>query len=180
MMRTAPLPAILAEQKAVLDQVETQALSELCDHMLAAPRILLYGVGRNGLVLQCLAMRLMHLGFEAHFVGQLSAPPIGAGDILLTAASLGSLPSVDAMARSAKQHGAWLAAFSARPEKVPLADLVIRLPGQTMDDPQVSPLLLGGAFELALLILCEWIAIELKERRAIPAADIRARHTNLL
>ena len=60
----------------------------LAGSILVATRIFLYGVGRNGLVLQAFAMRLVHLGLDAHFVGQLSAPPAGAA-IFVVALALG-------------------------------------------------------------------------------------------
>ena len=41
----------------------------------------LYGQGRTGLVMQALAMRLYHLGLDAHVAGAMTTPPVGAGDL---------------------------------------------------------------------------------------------------
>jgi len=56
-------------------------------------RVLMHSAGRTGLMLRALVMRLFHLGLDAHMVGDMTAPPIGAGDLLLVNASTGDLPS---------------------------------------------------------------------------------------
>src|SRR5207248_2740490 len=112
------LEAILAEMRRVFARVPADAVAQLACEIVTARRILVYGVGRNGLVLQAFAMRLMHLGLDGHFVGQLTTPPIGGGDLLLAALALGRLPTADAIINSAKAAGARIAVVSARPELV--------------------------------------------------------------
>lgn len=172
--------AILSEQRRVQSAVDPNAVAALVNRLGGARRVFLYGVGRNGLMLQALAMRLAHLGLDAHFVGQLAAPPAGPGDVVLVAVALGSLPTADSVLQAGRTAGADLAVITARPERVAHADLIVHLPARTMADPPTSPLPLGGAFELALHILCERLVIALMQARGLSDEDLLARHANLL
>lgn len=174
------LESILDEMRGVFARVPADTVAQLAREIANARRIFAYGAGRNGLVLQAFAMRLMHLGLDGHFVGQLSAPPIGAGDLLLTALALGRLPTADALIGSARTAGARIAAITAKPELVHAADLVVPLPAQTMADPMTSILPLGSPFELALALLCDLTVVELMVLLGRSNAELAARHANLL
>ena len=45
--------------------------------ILSSKRICLYGAGREGLALRGFAMRLFHMGRDAHVVADMTTPPIG-------------------------------------------------------------------------------------------------------
>jgi 6-phospho-3-hexuloisomerase len=172
--------SILAEMRDVFAQAPDAAIPQLAGEIVAARRIVLYGVGRTGLVMQAFAMRLMHLALDAHFATQLATPPIGRGDLLLAVLAVGRLPTADALIASARAAGARVAAVSARPALVQGADVVFALPAQTMADPPTSILPLGSAFELALAILCDLTVVELMARLGRSDADLAGRHANLL
>lgn len=174
------LEMVLDEMRTVFAAMEPNAPSKLASEVQRARRTLIYGVGRNGLVLQALAMRLMHLGLDGHFVGQLSTPPIGPGDLLIAAMALGRLPTADAVVTKASETKARILIVTARPRLVANADVVINLPAQTMADPMKSVLPLGSPFELALSILCELAVVELMQKLGLSNADLAKRHTNLL
>jgi 6-phospho-3-hexuloisomerase len=70
------------------------------------------GQGRSGLVAQMAAMRLMHVGFDAHVVGEATAPAIGSRDGLLVVSGSGETPVTlnfpdSAGARAPAGRGAW-------------------------------------------------------------------------
>ena len=179
-MNTAEgLAAIFDEMRDVFARMPPDAHVQLTRELVRARRILVYGVGRNGLVLQSFAMRLMHLGLDGHYVGQLAAPPVGPGDLLFTALALGRLPTGEAIINAARTAGARIVVVSARPDAV-AADLVISLPAQTMADPMTSILPLGSPFELALSLFCELTVVELMHLLGRGNSDLAARHTNLL
>jgi 6-phospho-3-hexuloisomerase len=175
----ARFDAVMAEMRAVF-AASPSSVDTLAAEIAKAKRVAIYGVGRNGLVLQAFAMRLMHLGIDAHFVGQLSAPPVAPGDLVIAAIALGRLPTADAILAAARQVQARTLVISARPKRVESADIVIDLPAQTMADPPKSLLPLGSAFELALLLLCDLCVVELMQRLNRSNADLLARHANLL
>ena len=173
------LDAVLAEMRAVF-AASPDAVDTLATEIQKARRVALYGIGRNGLVLQAFAMRLMHLGSDVHFVGQLSAPPVAPGDLVIAAIALGRLPTADAVLAAAHTARARTLVITARPKLVQGADAVIELPAQTMADPPKSILPLGSAFELALSLLCDLTVVELMKRLNRTNADLLARHANLL
>lgn len=174
------LDAILTEMRGVFARMPDDAVPQLAGEIAGARRVVLYGVGRTGLVLQAFAMRLMHLGLDAHFVGQLAAPPVGNGDLLLAVLAVGRLPTADALIGTAKSAGARIVAISARPGLVQAADLVLALPAQTMADPMTSILPLGSPFELALSLLCDLTVVELMVKLGRSNTALAARHANLL
>ena len=69
--------------------VDPASLHALVEELASARRIVAYGVGREGLMMRALAMRLYHLGLDAHVVGDMSAPPVGPGDLLIVSAGPG-------------------------------------------------------------------------------------------
>ena len=69
----------LAEVGGVLDAVSAGDVEAMCREIRVARRIACYGVGREGLMMKALCMRLMHLGLDAHMVGDMTTPPVGEG-----------------------------------------------------------------------------------------------------
>ena len=91
------LATIAAEQAGVIRQLIGQtnpALDAQFDAAVTrlqnARRIFVVGAGRSGLALRMSAMRLMHLGFDVHVVGEVTAPAISKGDVLLAASGSGT------------------------------------------------------------------------------------------
>ena len=89
----------LSELGDVLLRTNPEMIDKMCDEILAAQRIACYGVGREGLMMKALCMRLMHLGLDAHVVGDMTTPPIGKGDLLLVSAGPGAISTVLALSR---------------------------------------------------------------------------------
>ncbi len=174
------LDRVLAELRVVYAAMSPDAVETLAAEILAARRIVVYGVGRTGLSLRAFAMRLMHLGLDAHAVGDMATPPVGSGDLVIASLAVGRLPTGDAILASARDAGARRLVITARPRLVAQADAVVHLPAQTMADAMTSLLPLGSPFELALTLLCDLCVVELMARLGTTNADLAARHANLL
>lgn len=150
----------------------------------AARRIVCYGVGREGLMMRALAMRLYHLGCDAHVVGDMSAPPVGAGDLLIVSAGPGDFSTVAGLVGVARRAGARTLCVTAQPGgAVPAAcDRILAIPAQTMADdrgPARSVLPMGSLFEGAQYVVFEILVLALRDRLGMSAEAMRARHTNL-
>jgi 6-phospho-3-hexuloisomerase len=174
----------LGEIGAVLDRIPGGDIERLCDEIRSAGRIACYGVGREGLMIKALCMRLMHLGLDAHVVGDMTTPPLGRGDLLIASAGPGWFSTVEALVGVAADAGARTAVFTAQPEgRVPVrADLVVHLPAQTMADDQAgeaSLLPMGSLYEAVQLVTYDLVALILRDQLSQTAADMRSRHTNL-
>ncbi|MFZ1340075.1 MAG: SIS domain-containing protein [Paracoccaceae bacterium] len=182
--------AALAELGQVFDRLNDARVDMVVERLAAARRIVVFGAGRERLQVMGLAMRLFHMGLEASVAGDMTAPPVGRGDVFLAVCGPGWLSTAEAMMRVAKDAGAEVIVITAQPggRVVPLADLVLHLPAQTMaDDPgagdqaaaKPSTLPMGSLFEGALFVLCEVMVLRLMSRLGISAEAMRARHTNL-
>jgi 6-phospho-3-hexuloisomerase len=174
----------LSEIGAVFNHISDDAGECMCAEILQARRIACYGVGREGLMMKALCMRLMHLGLDAHVAGDMTAPPVGKGDLLLVSAGPGSFSTVLALLGVARAAGARTMVVTAQPAGAAprSAEVVIHLPAQTMaDDRTVSAGLLpmGSVYEAAQLVFFDLISILLREKMGQSPDAMRARHTNL-
>lgn len=156
----------------------------MCEPILKARRIICYGVGREGLMMRALCMRLMHLGFEAHMVGDMTTPPIGQDDLLLVSAGPGSFSTVLALMGVAREAGARTMVVTAEPngQAPSQADVVICLQAQTMasdPDGEASILPMGSLYEVAQLVFFDLVSIMLREKTGQSPEQMHARHTNL-
>jgi 6-phospho-3-hexuloisomerase len=165
--------------------VAPAALAALGAEIAGAGRVVLYGVGREGLMMRALAMRLYHLGLDAHVAGDMTTPPVGAGDLLLVSAGPGDLSTVAALVGVAQGAGARTACVTARPQgSVPMAcDRVLVIPAQTMANDQggaaASVLPMGSVFEGAQFLVFEMLILSLRDYLGVTAEGMRARHANL-
>jgi len=174
---------ILTENQRVLATVECTAVANLTHAVLQAKRVFAAGEGRSGLALQMAAMRLMHLGLEIHIVGEVSAPAIQAGDLLIACSGSGSTGGVVAIAQSARKIGAQVATITTQLDSPlgTLTELVIHIDAATKQDysHQQSQQFAGSLFEQATLILFDALFHVLSHRLHKTDAVLMARHTNL-
>jgi 6-phospho-3-hexuloisomerase len=176
--------AALADLSGVLDRIDDAQVQGAIEMIATARRIAVYGVGREGLQIKGLAMRLYHLGLAASVVGDMGCPPLGAGDLLIVSAGPGQFSTVSALLGVARRGGAASLVVTAQPqgECAAAADAVLHVPAQTMADDQsrtASVLPMGSLYEGALYVLFETIVLRLRDRLAVASAAMRARHTNL-
>jgi 6-phospho-3-hexuloisomerase len=173
----------LAELQDTFARIDPGAADRLAEELLEANRIVCYGLGREGLMIRAICMRLMHLGLDAHMAGDVTAPPIGSGDVLLVSCGPGDLLMVRTMMELAHKPGARVVVLTAQPDGPDprAADLTITIPAQTMADDRGSEsiLLMGTAYEIALLIYLDLVAIRIRELTGQSMEQIRARHYNL-
>jgi len=173
----------LEEVGAALAEVDSEEVEALSGAIAGARRVVCYGLGREGLMLRAFVMRLVHLGMDAHIAGDITALPVSAGDLVVVAAGPGDLALAETMVALAQRAGAKVAVLTAQPTgRVPsMADLVVTIPAQTMADDRASASILpmGTAFEIALLVLLDLVAIDLRARTGQTLADLRERHFNL-
>lgn len=165
--------------------VDPAALVGMVEELAGAGRVVCYGVGREGLMMRALAMRLYHMGLDAHVVGDMSCPPVGSGDVLVVSAGPGDFSTVRGLMGVAKGAGARVACVTAQPgAAVPAgSDRVLVIPAQTMADdtgPSVASVLpMGSLFEGAQYLVFEMLILMLRDRLGVSPEAMRDRHTNL-
>jgi 6-phospho-3-hexuloisomerase len=172
------------EIAAAVQAIDPDAFAGFVAEIAAAARLVLYGVGREGLMMRALAMRLYHLGLDAHVVGDMAAPPVGPGDLLIVSAGPGGFSTVLGLIGVARAAGARTACVTAQPagDAPRSCDRVLVIPAQTMANDRAgatSVLPMGSLFEGAQYLTFELLVLALRDRLGVAPDAMRARHTNL-
>jgi 6-phospho-3-hexuloisomerase len=158
-------------------------LDVLADLIAASPRVFVLGAGRSGLALRMTAMRFMHLGLQVHVVGEITAPAIVAGDLLLTASGSGTTGGIVRGAETAVAAGARVAALTTNPTS-PLAGLaacsvIVPAAGKLDRSGAASSQYAGSLFEQMVVVLGDAVFHTLWQRSGKTADDLWGRHANL-
>jgi len=179
----APTMGALSPWHAVREEIVT-VLSTVSDAQMSNAAALFTdrrrrwfcsGQGRSGLVAQMAAMRLMHVGFDAHAVGEATAPAIGSGDGLVMISGSGETPVTLHITRLARDYGAHVLAVTTRADSTLArhAHAVIQVP------TTVTGQFGGTLFEQSALLLLDAVMLEITAGDPRAYAAMRARHTNL-
>ncbi len=178
-----PLLSALRELESVALALDDAQVEAACQTIAKARRIVLYGCGREGLMLRALAMRLHHLGLTVAMQGDMTAPPLGKGDLFLCAAGPGELSTVTALMSVAQRDGAQVLMITAEPDNPSprRADQLLVIPAQTMarDVGGASTLPMGSLFEGAMFLVFEIMVLRLTTILGQTPDQLRARHTNM-
>ena len=174
--QSRPWLAVGQEITALLNRIDAKTFFRIVQAFDDETRRWFFsGQGRSGLAAQMAAMRLMHVGRNVHFVGEVTAPSIRKGDGLVVISGSGETPVSVNFARIAKAEGAEVIVFTraAKSTLAALADAVLLVPVETTQQ-------FGGSlFEQSSLILFDAMILKMAQR--IPDAHQRMlrRHTNL-
>ena len=171
-----PWLAIGHEIEGVLERVDSGAFDRLVGRFREPSRRWFFsGQGRSGLVAEMTAMRFMHMGRAAHFVGEATAPSIRRGDGLALVSGSGETPVTIHFARIAKAEGAEIVLVTRHPKSTlaGLADAVLPVPVKSTGQ-------FGGSlFEEMSLILLDAVVLKLAASLTDAHEGMLRRHTNL-
>ncbi|DBA86198.1 hypothetical protein WJX77_005058 [Trebouxia sp. C0004] len=189
----------LRETRNILEEMSPEVVAGLRGALRRAGQVCCYGPGREGLVLKAFATRLHQLGIKASAVGDSCSGAVGSGDLVLISAGPSYYASVNTVASEARRAGARVVAFTAhRTASLPFADTVVRLPAQAPISPthlksfaggsaeparllvHNSVLPMGSAYELALQLLLDTIALMLQQENNITQELMKSRSSNLV
>jgi 6-phospho-3-hexuloisomerase len=174
----------LSDLSQVFAAMPEDALDELVEAIVAARRIVVFGLGREGLQMRGFAMRLFHMGRDVAVWGDMTTPAVGPGDLFIASAGPGDLPTARTLLEVGRKAGARTALVTAQPRGglASQVDVVAVIPAQTMADDRggkLSVLPMGSLFETAQMIAFELTILKLRPRFHETAETMRARHTNL-
>lgn len=171
----------LGEVFELLDEAPVHALIQ---EILKARKIILVGVGREGLATRAFAMRLMHLGFNAHWIWDDTTPQLDEDDLLIATSGSGEIGHIHYVVERARAAGARIAVVTGDNTRktVKLAHVVVFVPAtvylgsvNTVKSSQI----MGNLFEQSLLVLFDSIVLEIINSRKMDIPDIVRRHRNL-
>jgi 6-phospho-3-hexuloisomerase len=177
--------AIVREIDECLGKVRPESVAQALQEIVGANKVFLAGKGRSALGVRGFAMRLMHLGMDAHLVGETTTPPISAGDCLIIGSGSGATPSLVAIAEQAKALGATIVLFTIDPNSPigALADRTVVIPASSPkarsspSGQSVQPM--GSLFEQCLFLLFDALVIALMQEKNMTASEMFTRHANL-
>ncbi|MDR2143320.1 MAG: SIS domain-containing protein, partial [Treponema sp.] len=128
---------ILDEMSWVMELVDWRQVKDMLKEISSAARIFVYGAGRSGLIIRSFGERLMHLGFEFHAIGEISCPPAGRGDLLLSCTGSGKTKPVLAVCQAARGLGVRVGVITAAAPGAPILDTADRV--VSLKVPETKP-----------------------------------------
>jgi 6-phospho-3-hexuloisomerase len=179
------IETILAEIQRVFARIGEAELAGFEEYVIKAPRVFVAGAGRSGLMARAFAMRLMHLGKRVFFVGDVTSPSVVSGDLLIVASGSGETESLVAISRKAKKLGAKLATITIYPQANigSMADCVIKIDAPTaksnMKTAGVSIQPMGSLFEQSLLLILDYVILDIMSKTGITSEQMFMNHANL-
>jgi 6-phospho-3-hexuloisomerase len=174
---------VLDENARLLNSVAAEQWDRAATVITSARAVFVIGNGRSGLAVQMAAMRLMHLGLRVHVAGEVTAPAIGAGDVLIAVSGSGTTASVVAAADTAKKVDAAVLAVTTAPGS-PLArraDEILILPAADKQDHStaLTRQYAGSLFEQSVLLAFDALFQSLWDNADQTAQRLWERHANL-
>eukprot|EP01018_Ginkgo_biloba_P036709 Gb_41778 [translate_table: standard] len=149
-------------------------------------RIVVHGVGREGMIKKGLAMRPFHVDLSRSYVGEMTTPSIGSRDLLIVSTGPGGLCIIDAICRCTEESGAKVQLLLTQPvgSTSQFAHVVALVPAQTMVDDQGSYdscfiLPMGSLYEGALFVLFEMVILRLTSALGQTTKTMQSKHHNL-
>lgn len=183
---TDALGTICAENVRVVDQLREASAGTLdaaAESLQRAERVFVLGAGRSGLALKMTAMRLMHLGLDVHVVGEVTAPAIARGDVLLVASGSGTTGAIVRAAETAAATGVGIVALTTDDGSplARLAEVTVVIPAAAKQDHggPISQQYSGGLFEQSVLLVGDAIFHTLWKASGATAEELWPRHANL-
>ncbi len=175
---------IVKELSQVFEHVDEKQVEEFENAILNAKRIVLIGVGREGLATRAFTMRLMHLNFDSHWIWDDTTPAVGKGDLLIATSGCGEIGHIHYVVDRAKSKGARVALVTGDPYKktAALADNILFVPatvylGTADVVPSIQPM--GNLFEQSLFILFDIIIMDLIRKTGTTRQMMERNHRNL-
>ncbi len=168
---------ILREMEEALARTDPKAVEGAIAALAAARKIFIYGVGRSGLVGQAFAVRLVQMGFDVHFVGDMTTPFVDECDLVIIVSNTGETMSAVQTANIVRRVGAKVISVTSNPNsKLGHASNIILEVGQAKDDQKKKYAPLGTIFEDAALVLFDSLVPVIMERTGQNEASLRRRH----
>jgi len=167
--------------KNISKELDFESITKLIDKIVSTRRIFLLGAGRSGLEARAFAMRLMHLGFDVHIVGDATSPVPEDEDLVIVISGSGDTPSVINTALLIQKKGATLAAITIYKNSTVgrMSNMVIVVPVNIENiDYSVREHMLpmGTLFEVTVHVFLDAIISQLKERTGTTEAMMKDRH----
>lgn len=175
---------VLEELNTSLSLINTEQVEEMIEMIYSAEKIFVIGVGRVLLMMQAIAKRLNHLGFDVNFVGAINEPAITENDVLIVGSGSGETAIPVAITKIAKKYSAKIICIGSNKNSTiaGIADLFVRIPCRTklnLEDEIESNQPMSSLFEQSLLIFGDIIAYMIIKNKDLNIKTLWKKHANL-
>jgi 6-phospho-3-hexuloisomerase len=176
--------SIINEIDNVLDGIKEDEFKNFIKAINSSKNIFVTGQGRSGLVARTFAMRLTHIGFSCHVVGDTTTPNIDKGDMLIACSSSGTTSITCHIAGLAKRLNALVVVITAHPdsELSDYAGLTIEIPARESSQviqSQHEAQFRSTLFEQACLVYLDAVIFTLVRLLNKEEVEMTKRHANL-
>jgi Predicted sugar phosphate isomerase involved in capsule formation len=163
-------------------QIDFVALQKLLSAIQEVNAIFLDGHGRSGLVAKMFANRLLHLGLKPHLIGEISCPPIRAGDLYLVISGSGNSSSLLENVRKVHRLGGKTAVVTANANSklFQATNISVLIPTDTkFSKERSSKQPMGALFEQTAFITLETLVLILAQTLSREESFMEAHHANI-
>jgi 6-phospho-3-hexuloisomerase len=176
----------------VIDQLDEEQVNSMINSILDAKSVFIVGSGRSELMGKAFAMRLMHLGFEVHVVGDVTTPAINEVDCLIAISGSGETKAVTMAAETSKESGATVVGITANTSSTlaKTVDTVVNIKSKTKEPwkhyksnvlkgkyDNLTPM--GTLFEDTTHLFLDGLIAEFMARLGKKEVDLRSRHATI-
>ena len=175
---------ILDELGRTLPAISQEEAERFASLVLGAGSVFVAGAGRSGFAVKAFCMRLMHMRFTAHVVGETTTPNIRPGDLLVIGSGSGETASLAGHAKKAKEIGASLALVTILPQSTigRLADVSVQISAPTPKAESagfrsIQPM--GSLFEQSLSLFLDAVILMLMDKKQDNSSEMFTQHANL-
>jgi len=175
-MKSGPLEYIMDEIRSIVSSIDAGLQKELVEDIASAERIFIYGAGRSGLVGQLFAVRLVQMGLDVHFIGEMTTPIIEDNDLTILISKTGDTMSVVQTANIARRIGCKVVGITGNStNKLAQASSSVIVFNQSgPHEPSYAPM--GTVFEDSVLIFFDSLVPSIMEKLDMNEKDMRKRH----
>jgi 6-phospho-3-hexuloisomerase len=179
-------------------EVSEEEVNKCVDLILSRrdKEIFIMGAGRSGLVGRAFALRLLHLGYKVHILGETLMPSVSKDDLVIAISGSGSTKLVITAVEAAKRVGATILGITSFPDSPlgKLSDFILQVKGRIMPNVEANsrdyfarqilglhePLApLGTLFEDTCMILLDAMIPILMNKLNLSEEDLGRRHANI-
>ncbi len=175
---------VLGEQRKVLLSVNPDEVEKLLEAIVAAKdnSVFIWGIGRMQCSARAFAMRLMHMGFDAHVIYDTTCPNLSPGDLLIVNAACTTIDYT--IMQLAKKIPVKIAAITANTNSkaAKLCDFTVNLKGQvhggrSYEIASVQPM--ASLFEQTIFTFEDIVIQLLMKKMNIKAEQMAKKHINV-
>jgi 6-phospho-3-hexuloisomerase len=168
---------ILNEVKESLERIDPAISEAVCNAIIKAKSIFVYGVGRSGLVGKAFSVRLVQMGLDVHFIGDTTTPIVERDDLLIVISNTGETMSAAQTANIVGRIGATVITLTSNQHSKlgRASNIIVEIQTTKIEDRRkLAPL--GTLFEVASTVYLDSLVPTLMSKLDQTEASMRKRH----